>query len=537
MKLRPSIAILLVAAGFAGSPGTPGAENPRPGGPTAADGRERAAFAAASAPCDSVSPDPIAGEMLVLGVSVNGGAATASVQANDSFTVSVDYYIQVCEEPTASNFCQVVVGYASSPQPLFCVFRERVDCAGRIGTLTFRMKAPAFPSEYLIAFDLGRTLTEPPCPAEWPQGPPSADRYIACVTVTAANLPVPLTGGADNITPSTATLHGTVNPSGAPTTARFLVGTAPGAYSDSVGAAEGQVDGTTPLAVSAPLTGLSANTRYYYRATAESENGYNIGEERSFYTGPVFAADEAVHSFGHLERNGTRTDSVVVRNTGDIPLQVTSVISLSGQYAASPSTATIGPGGSRKFAVTFSPPAYGNYNSGIVFVHTGATTPDTLLVRGDVPIGGVLAGWNVVSVPLTVADPRKDAVFPEATSGAFGFSAGYVASDTVLNGRGYWLKFPSTDSMVVGGDPRESETVAVGAGWNMVGGPSYPVPLDSVESDPPGIVAGSFFGYAAGYSAVTVLMPGRGYWVKVSQAGTLTLKGQVPGGVPGATGP
>ncbi|HLF15435.1 MAG TPA: hypothetical protein VI932_11165, partial [Bacteroidota bacterium] len=420
-------------------------------------------------PCDSVAETPFAGEMLLFNVSVEGGGNTATVQANDSFTVAFDYYIQVCDTPATHNFCQVVVGYAVSPAPLFCIFRSRVDCSGRTGTLTFRMKAPAFPTEYIVAFDLSRSLTEPPCPAGWPQGPPVYSRYIACVNVAAGNLPVPLTGFADNVTPGSATLHGTVNPAGASTAVSFLYGTTPGVYVDSVTAFESPVSGTTALAVSGLVTGLSANTRYYYRATAVNENGYNVGGDSTFFTGPQFVLAEPVHSFGHLPLNGSRTDSITVINSGDMNLQITSAITLSGQYSVFPLSATIARAGSKKFAVTFSPPVYGRYNSGIVFLHGALTSPDTQFVRGDAPIGGVSAGWNIVSVPLTVPDPRKTVVFPDAISSAFEFSSGYFARDTVKNGSGYWLKYPAADSLVVDGDLRTSEVVTVVEGWNMIG--------------------------------------------------------------------
>lgn len=497
----------------------------------------RVPAAPAATPCDSVSGSPFAGEMLLFKVSVEGGGNTATVSANDSFTVSFDYYIQVCDSPAANNFCQVVVGYAGAPAPLFCIFRQRVDCNGQIGSLSFRMKAPAFPSEYLIAFDVRRTLTEPACPTTWPSGTPVHDRYLACVNVTAGSLPVPVTGSVSNVTAGSATFNGSVHPAGAPTTVRFLYGLNPGAYTDSITAAESPVSGSSTFAVSGAVSGLTANRRYYYRATAESENGYNIGEEASFFTGPLFTLPSPVHAFGHLPVNGERTDSITVLNEGDMTLQISSVIPLGGQYSVTPLAASIGANGSRKFAVTFSPPAYGRYNSGIVFVHNGATTPDTQLVQGDVPVGGVALGWNIVSVPLTVADPRKTVVFPDAVSNAFEFSAGYIGRDSVRNGVGYWLKFPATDSLVVSGDVRNSQTATVVAGWNMVGGPSLNVPLDSVATTPPGILAGNFFEYFSGYATATVLRPGKGYWVKVSQAGTLQLNGVLPGGSEAATLP
>jgi hypothetical protein len=59
------------------------------------------------------------------------------------------------------------------------------------------------------------------------------------------------------------------------------------------------------------------------------------------------------------------------------------------------------------------------------------------------------------------------------------------------------------------------------------------VPLDSVASSPPGILAGNFFEYAGGYASVSELLPGKGYWVKASQAGTLTMNG-VAGSAAGA---
>ena len=119
----------------------------------------------ASAPCDSLSDSPFVGQMLLFAVSVEGGGNTANVSANDSFTVSIDYYIQVCDSPAANNFCQVVVGYADAAAPQFCIFRSRVDCNGQIGSLSFRMKAPAFPVH--VARSLGR-------PRSWPARRPAA---------------------------------------------------------------------------------------------------------------------------------------------------------------------------------------------------------------------------------------------------------------------------------------------------------------------------------------------------------------------------
>jgi len=60
-------------------------------------------------------------------------------------------------------------------------------------------------------------------------------------------------------------------------------------------------------------------------------------------------------------------------------------------------------------------------------------------------------------------------------------------------------------------------------GWNLVGTVADDVPASSVTSTPSGIVSGNFWKYASGYTAVTNLSAGVGYWVKVTQPGILTI--------------
>ncbi len=135
-------------------------------------------------------------------------------------------------------------------------------------------------------------------------------------------------------------------------------------------------------------------------------------------------------------------------------------------------------------------------------------------------------GWNMASLPLAVTDPRKTVVFPSATSSAFTFEqqGSYVVRDTLKNGAGYWLKFSSAQIVNITGTVRTEDSLAVHAGWNLVGSISNPVVVDSIVQIPPGIISAHFFGYAGGYSAADTLQPGAGYWVKVSQNGTLVLR-------------
>ncbi len=140
--------------------------------------------------------------------------------------------------------------------------------------------------------------------------------------------------------------------------------------------------------------------------------------------------------------------------------------------------------------------------------------------------------WNIVSVPLLVADYSTTVVFPAGVSSAFAFDAGYVASPTLESGKGYWLKFDGAQNVPVTGELLTADTITVAAGWNIVGSIGVPVPVVNISTIPGGLVSSSFFGFNAGYEAATVLVPGKGYWVKMAEAGQLVLGG--PGNVPAA---
>jgi hypothetical protein len=135
-------------------------------------------------------------------------------------------------------------------------------------------------------------------------------------------------------------------------------------------------------------------------------------------------------------------------------------------------------------------------------------------------------GWNIVALPLATPEGAMDSVFPSAISGAFAYApgAGYSSRDTLRPGEGYWVKFGDAQLVSFSGDPRTDDTLSVLAGWNLIGGLSSPVDVDSVEASPADIVVSRWFGYDGSYVAASSLDPGRGYWVKVSAAGELVLR-------------
>ena len=152
-----------------------------------------------------------------------------------------------------------------------------------------------------------------------------------------------------------------------------------------------------------------------------------------------------------------------------------------------------------------------------------ATFRTTTLVSG---FYGVLAGWNIVSLPLTLSDRRTVSVFPSAVSQAYSFEPGfgYTGMDTLTNGHGYWLKFHDSLTVSMTGGVRTTDTVDVLPGWNLIGSVSAPVPVARIQQDPPAIVVSLFYGYTGSYFSSDTLRPSSGYWVKVSQGGRLILR-------------
>ena len=108
---------------------------------------------------------------------------------------------------------------------------------------------------------------------------------------TLANAPTVTTNSASLLTGTTAQLNGSSNPGGAATSAWFRYATAsPGSCNDSFGTRaplSGGSDlgsGTSNVAFSEAITGLSPGTTYYYCAIAQNSVGMGFGSVSTFTT-------------------------------------------------------------------------------------------------------------------------------------------------------------------------------------------------------------------------------------------------------------
>jgi len=97
--------------------------------------------------------------------------------------------------------------------------------------------------------------------------------------------PVAVTGSATSVLDTTATLDGSVDPNASATSYRFEYGptAAYGSQSPAVDASAGS--GSSPVSVSADLSGLTAGTTYHFRLVATSTAGTSTGSDQTFTTG------------------------------------------------------------------------------------------------------------------------------------------------------------------------------------------------------------------------------------------------------------
>jgi len=120
--------------------------------------------------------------------------------------------------------------------------------------------------------------------------------------------PVAVTGAATAVTPSGATMNGTVNANNGSTTVTFNYGLT-AAYGSTATAAQSPVTGLVDTAVSATLSGLAADTVYHYQVVAQNASGITEGADMTFFTGilpPAVTTGEAT---------GIGTDSATLQGT------------------------------------------------------------------------------------------------------------------------------------------------------------------------------------------------------------------------------
>jgi hypothetical protein len=108
---------------------------------------------------------------------------------------------------------------------------------------------------------------------------------LAAPTAAAASAPAATTSGSSNITFSSASVYGNVNPNGLATDYQFQYGTTVAYGAQTPLAPAG--NGTTAARFGQELTGLRPATIYHYRLLAVNADGTTAGRDRTFATASV----------------------------------------------------------------------------------------------------------------------------------------------------------------------------------------------------------------------------------------------------------
>lgn len=169
----------------------------------------------------------------------------------------------------------------------------------------------------------------------------------AAPAALAAAEPAVSTGNATSITPTSATLNGTVNPEGQSTTYHFEYGTTTSYGSETQTASAGS--GTADVKVTPSAGPLTPNTTYHYRLVATNASGTALGSDVTFKTPKPPAPVVAIRAASSV----TQT-SATVSGTVNPEGQATSYVFEYGTTTAYGSQTTAASAGSGTKAVTVS---------------------------------------------------------------------------------------------------------------------------------------------------------------------------------------
>jgi hypothetical protein len=277
------------------------------------------------------------------------------------------------------------------------------------------------------------------------------------------------------------------------------------------------------------ISGLSNNTTYYWRVNAVNIAG------TSPWSSPVFSfttllppppAPELSRPANTVNGVPTNTTLLWHESSGAISYNIQVATDSSFVHAINNDSLVVGT--SKEILSLLENTAYYWRVKGKNTAGNGSwsTTWKFTTAQGTTYQYTVNNGWNLISVPFKVANPQSVVLYPTAVTDAFDYNptSGYTKRDTLLNGVGYWLRFPSNQSVSVTGVPIINDTVDVFQGWNIIGSISKPMATDEITTIPTGIVGSIYYVYLnSHYVEASVLQPGTAYAVKVSQNGKLIL--------------
>lgn len=133
--------------------------------------------------------------------------------------------------------------------------------------------------------------------------------------------------------------------------------------------------------------------------------------------------------------------------------------------------------------------------------------------------------WNLVSVPLSVANPSPTNLFSTAIPNTLNAREGgqYVPKSFLEPYKAYWMKSSGAATANISGTPVNTCTITLEAGWNMISPPNCSLPISAAQVDAGILIANTLNQYNGVYNVVSQVEAGKAYWIKATTAGSMTL--------------
>tara|TARA_B100000315_G_scaffold195807_1_gene186766 strand:- start:4205 stop:5908 length:1704 start_codon:yes stop_codon:yes gene_type:complete len=139
-------------------------------------------------------------------------------------------------------------------------------------------------------------------------------------------------------------------------------------------------------------------------------------------------------------------------------------------------------------------------------------------------------GWNLVGLPLENESSHISDLFP-GTSESFAYTyedGSYTSTANLEIGRGYWIRYDEDVSFRYGGSPFTTVNVSVNEGYNLISGVSETVYFENIYDPDNVLLEGTLYEYNVSYVPSDKIEPGKGYWVRASGDGEITITSFFP---------